>query len=81
MAELLPNFSAAGITAVFEAGIATMPTETGYDGYQQLEKENKLPVRVVGTYYWNNPETEDPVANGAEAPEQVQLRTGAGQRR
>ncbi len=61
-AELLPKFSAAGITAVFEAGIATMPTETGYDGYQQLEKENKLPVRVVGTYLWNNPETKDPVA-------------------
>ena len=60
-AELLPKFSAAGITAVFEAGIATMPTETGYDGYQQLEKENKLPVRVVGTYYWNNPEIKDPV--------------------
>jgi len=60
-AELLPKFSAVGITAVFEAGIATMPTETGYDGYQQLEKENKLPVRVVGTYYWNNPETKDPV--------------------
>ncbi len=60
-AELLPKFSAAGITAVFEAGIATMPTETGYDGYQQLEKENKLPVRVVGTYYWNNPEMKDPV--------------------
>lgn len=60
-AELLPNFSAAGITAVFEAGIATMPTETGYDGYQQLERENKLPVRVVGTYYWNNPDVKDPV--------------------
>jgi predicted amidohydrolase YtcJ len=60
-AELLPKLSAAGITAVFEAGIATMPTETGYDGYQQLEKKNKLPVRVVGTYYWNNPDVKDPV--------------------
>ena len=60
-AELLPQFSAVGITAVFEAGIATMPTETGYDGYQQLERENRLPVRVVGTYYWNNPEVKDPV--------------------
>ena len=60
-AALLPKLSAAGITAVFEAGIATMPAETGYDGYQQLEKENKLPVRVVGTYYWNNPEEKDPV--------------------
>ena len=61
MAELLPKLSAAGITAVFEAGIATMPAEAGYDGYQQLEKENKLPVRVVGTYYWNSPEVKDPV--------------------
>ena len=60
-AALLPKFSAAGITALFEAGIATMPAEMGYDGYQQLEKENKLPVRVVGTYYWNNPEEKDPV--------------------
>ncbi len=61
MAELLPKLSAAGITAVFEAGIATMPTETGFNGYQQLEKEKKLPVRVVGTYYWNNPDVKDPV--------------------
>jgi predicted amidohydrolase YtcJ len=60
-AELLPQLSAVGITAVFEAGIATMPTETGYDGYQQLERKNRLPVRVVGTYYWNNPEVKDPV--------------------
>ncbi len=61
-AELLPRFSAAGITAVFEAGIATMPTEVGYDGYQRLEKEKKLPVRVVGTYYWNDRGVKDPVA-------------------
>ncbi|MFZ0708301.1 MAG: amidohydrolase [Candidatus Korobacteraceae bacterium] len=59
-AELLPKFSAAGITAVFDAGISTLPTESGLDGYQNLEKEDKLPVRVVGTYYWNNPATEDP---------------------
>ena len=61
-AELLPRFSAVGITAVFEAGIATMPTEVGYDGYQRLEKEKKLPVRVVGTYYWNDRGVKDPVA-------------------
>jgi predicted amidohydrolase YtcJ len=60
-AELLPKLSAAGITAVFEAGIATMPTEAGYDGYQRLEKENKLPVRVVGTFYWNSSDIKDPV--------------------
>ena len=60
MTEMLPKFSAAGITAVFDAGISTMPTEDGLDGYQNLEKENKLPIRVVASYYWNNPATEDP---------------------
>ena len=60
MTEMLPKFSAAGITAVFDAGISTMPIESGLDGYQNLEKENKLPVRVVASYYWNNPATEDP---------------------
>ncbi len=60
LTEMLPKFSAAGITAVFDAGISTMPTESGLDGYQELEKENKLPIRVVASYYWNNPATEDP---------------------
>jgi hypothetical protein len=60
--EKLTDFSAAGITAVWDAGILTMPFEAGYDGYQKLEKENKLPVRVVGSYYWNSPEVADPVA-------------------
>ncbi len=60
LTEMLPKFSAAGITAVFDAGISTMATEDGLDGYQNLEKENKLPVRVVASYYWNNPATADP---------------------
>ena len=62
MTARLPDFSAAGITAVFDAGIVTMPTESGFDAFQKLEKENKLPVRVVGSYYWNNPNVKDPVA-------------------
>ncbi len=62
MREQMANFSAAGITAVFDAGIATMPTESGYDGYQKLERENKLPVRVVGSYIWMDPKTQDPVS-------------------
>ena len=61
-AEQLPKFAAAGITAAFDAGIATMPTECGLEGYQQLEKDGKLPLRIVGCYYWNNPEVTDPVA-------------------
>jgi predicted amidohydrolase YtcJ len=62
MAGLLPQFSSAGITAVFDAGIATMPMDAGFAGYQQLEKENKLPVRIVGSFIWMNPKTGDPVA-------------------
>ena len=62
MSEMLPKFSAAGITAVFDAGIVTMPTEKGFDAFQRLERENKLPVRMVGSYYWNNPNVRDPVA-------------------
>lgn len=57
----LTDFSGAGITAVWDAGVLTMPIEAAYDGYQKMEKENKLPVRVVGSYYWNNPEVTDPV--------------------
>ncbi len=62
MAEMLPHFAASGITAVWDAGIVTMPTDSGFDAYQKLEKENKLPVRVVGSYYWNNSDIKDPVA-------------------
>lgn len=57
----LPKFAAAGITAAWDAGIATVPTERGLEGYQQLEKESKLPVRIVASYYWNNPAITDPV--------------------
>jgi predicted amidohydrolase YtcJ len=63
MSEELPKFAVAGITAAWDAGIATVPTERGLEGYQQLEKENKLPVRIVGSYYWNNPAITDPVEN------------------
>ena len=61
-AERLQDFAAAGITSLFEAGIGTIPTERGLEGFQALEKENKLPVRIVASYYWNNPAITDPVA-------------------
>jgi predicted amidohydrolase YtcJ len=38
-----------------------MPTELGLAGYQQMEKEGKLPQRIVASYYWNNSEITDPV--------------------
>lgn len=61
MAERLPDFSANGITAVWDAGIGVIPTEFGLQGYQRLEKTGKLPVRVVGSYNWNNALITDPV--------------------
>ena len=57
----MPLFSAAGITAVFDAGINVVATEDGLDIYHKLEKEMKLPLRVVASYYWNNPRLTDPV--------------------
>lgn len=58
--EWLPKASAAGITAVFDAGILILPDEAGYRLYTDLERREKLPFRVVGTYYHNNP-AADPV--------------------
>lgn len=60
-AEKLQEFAAAGVTALWDAGIAVIPTERGLAGYQQMEKEGKLPVRIVASYYWNNPEITDPL--------------------
>jgi predicted amidohydrolase YtcJ len=61
MAEEMPRIAATGITSIFDAGVAVMPTETAFEGYQRLEKENKLPVRIVGSFYWNTPTITDPV--------------------
>jgi len=60
-ADKIREFSTAGITALWDAGIGIMPTELGLAGYQQLEKEGRLPVRIVASYYWNNPAITDPV--------------------
>ena len=79
-AEKLQEFAAAGVTAVWDGGITVIPTEHGLAGYQQMEKEGKLPVRIVGSYYWNNPEVTDPVKTVLELrrkfnSELVQART------
>lgn len=62
-AEKFQEFAAAGITAAFDAGMGTIPTERGLEGYQQLEKENALPLRIVASYYWNDPAITDPVGD------------------
>ncbi len=79
-AEKLQEFAAAGVTALWDAGITTIPTERGLAGYQQMEQEGKLPIRIVGSYYWNNPEVTDPVAKVLALRDQfnselVQVRT------
>ena len=60
LAEWLPRASAAGITTVFDAGMQVVPEAEGFAIYQELEREGKLPLRVIGTYYHNNPAI-DPV--------------------
>lgn len=58
--EWLPRFSAAGVTAVHDYGIMGIGMEEGFQLYNDLEKAGELPIRVVGTYYWNNPDI-DPI--------------------
>lgn len=58
--EWLPKASAAGITSIFDAGMSLLPEETGFQIYQALERQGKLPFRVVGSTYHNNPAI-DPV--------------------
>lgn len=56
------KLAAAGITSVFDAGILGIPSEAGFGLYRALEEAGALPVRVVGSYYWNDPTVKDPVA-------------------
>ena len=58
--DWLPAASAAGITALYDAGTVMLPEAEGYGIYARLEREGKLPFRVVGSYYHNKPEI-DPV--------------------
>ncbi len=60
LAQWLPSASAAGITTLFDAGMQIVPETEGFAIYQRLEREGKLPFRVVGSYYHNNPAI-DPV--------------------
>lgn len=62
-AEKFQEFAAAGITAAFDAGMGTIPTDRGLEGYQSLEKDNALPLRIVASYYWNDPAVTDPVSD------------------
>ena len=55
---LLPKFPTAGVTAVFDAGILGISPEDGFNLYLDFEKKGQLPIRVVGSYYHNNPKID-----------------------
>ena len=60
LAQWLPAASAAGITTLFDAGMQIVPDTEGFAIYDKLEREGKLPFRVIGSHYYNNPAV-DPV--------------------
>ncbi len=56
----LERFAAAGITAVHDHGIQGLGQDEGFQMLQAFERDGNLPIRVVGSYYWNDP-TIDPL--------------------
>jgi predicted amidohydrolase YtcJ len=54
-AQWFPKASAAGITALFDAGIQILPGTDGFELYAEFERSGKLPCRVVASYYYNDP--------------------------
>lgn len=58
--EWLPRAAGAGVTCLFDAGMALLPEEKGFALYSTLERQGKLPFRVVGSYMHKNPAV-DPV--------------------
>jgi len=60
VANWLPKFSAAGITTVFDYGVQGLSNEEAFDWLMKREKEGELPIRLQGSYYWNDPKI-DPI--------------------
>ncbi|MBI9092358.1 MAG: amidohydrolase family protein [Desulfobacterium sp.] len=56
--KMVNGFAKAGITSVFDAGILGLPAEDGFSMYFNLEKQGKLPLRVIGSFYHNNPKID-----------------------
>lgn len=54
------QFSEAGITSVFDAGIQGVTVDEGLGLYQKLEKEGKLGFKTWASLYWNDPSI-DPI--------------------
>jgi len=62
------RFAEAGITAVHDHGIQGLGQDEGFRMLQDFEREGKLPIRVVGSWYWNDP-TVDPIPGATELRE------------
>ncbi|SPJ30798.1 amidohydrolase [Falsiruegeria mediterranea] len=52
--QWLQRFAAAGITAVHDHGIQGMSQQEGFQMMADFEKNGQLPVRFVGSFYWND---------------------------
>lgn len=62
------RFAAAGITAVHDHGIQGLGQDEGFQMLQAFEQEGILPIRVIGSYYWNDG-TIDPLPGTMELRE------------
>lgn len=56
--EWLPRFSGAGITTVHDAGVQGIGQAEGYQLLADMAARGELPMRVSGTYYWNDPSVD-----------------------
>ncbi len=54
VATWLQRFAAAGITSVHDHGIQGMSQEEGFQMMADFEKDGAMPIRFVGSYYWND---------------------------
>lgn len=50
----METFAAAGITAVHDHGIQGMSQEEGFQMMSDFEAAGEMPIRFVGSYYWND---------------------------
>ncbi len=69
LTQWAPRASEAGITSMFDAGVEIMPEDKAFGHYRDLESAGKLPFRVTGSYYYNDPKI-DPL------PKIIALRDG-----
>ena len=68
LVDWLPKASAAGITSVFDAGVPPIGADQGaiLEIYTELEKQGRLPFRVVGSYLLKAPPVEAAIASTQE---------------